>query len=107
VTSASCGDPVSEVAPGGVLIRWNENGFPNWHAPRSNTKIGGRPATETMTAGRWCRTLGGSQTITAVIPQSARDNWYEMDACLRGPGLPAEQAEITAMLKTVRITPSS
>jgi hypothetical protein len=107
VTSASCGDPVSEVAPGGVLIRWNENGFPNWHAPRSNTKIGGRPATETMTAGRWCRTLGGSRTITAVIPQSARDNWYEMDACLRGPGLPAEQAEITAMLKTVRITPSS
>jgi hypothetical protein len=90
-----------------VLIRWTENGFPNWHAPRSNTKIGGRPATETMTAGRWCRTLGGSRTITAVIPQGARDNWYEMDACLRGPGLPAEQAEITAMLKTVRITPSN
>jgi hypothetical protein len=60
-----------------------------------------------MTAGRWCRTLGGSRTITAVIPQGARDNWYEMDACLRGPGLPAEQAEITAMLKTVRITASS
>jgi hypothetical protein len=27
-----------------------------------------------------------------------------MDACLRGPGIPSEQAEITAMLKTVRFT---
>jgi hypothetical protein len=107
VTSVSCGDPVSKVAPGGVLVRWDENGFPNWHAPRSNTKIGGRPATETVTAGSWCRTLGGSRTITVVIPRGASDNWYEMDACLRGPGIPAEQAEITAMLKTVRLTPGS
>jgi hypothetical protein len=107
VTSVSCGDPVSTVAPGGMLVRWDEDGFPNWHAPRSNTKIGGRPATETVTAGRWCQALDGSRTITVVIPQGASDNWYEMDACLRGPGLPAEQAEITAMLKTVRITPSS
>jgi hypothetical protein len=106
VTTASCGDPVSQVTPGGMLVRWDEDGFPSWHAPRANTRIGGRPATETVTAGRWCRTLGGSRTITAVIPLDS-DNWYEMDACLRGPGIPAEQSEITAMLKTVRITPSS
>jgi hypothetical protein len=108
VTSVSCGDPVSKVAPGAMLVRWDEDGFPNWHAPRSNTKIGGRPATVTVTvtAGSWCRTLGGSRTITAVIPLDS-DNWYEMDACLRRPGIPAEQAEITAMLKTVRLTPDS
>jgi hypothetical protein len=103
VTSVSCGDPVSEVAPGGLLVRWDENGFPNWHAPTANTRIGGRRATETVTAGRWCQALGGSRTITAVIPLDS-DNWYEMDACLRGPGIPADQAEITAMLKTVRFT---
>jgi hypothetical protein len=107
VTSVSCGDPVSKVAPGGMLVRWDEDGFPNWHAPGSNTKIGCRPATETVTAGRWCRTLGGSRTITVVIPRGASDNWYEMDACLRGPGIPSEQAEITAMLKTVHFTPGS
>jgi hypothetical protein len=106
VTSVSCGDPVSKVAPGAMLVRWDEDGFPNWHAPRSNTKIGGRPATETVTTGSWCQALGGSRTITAVIPLDS-DNWYEMDACLRGPGIPAEQAEITAMLKTVRLTPGS
>jgi hypothetical protein len=104
VTSVSCGDPVSQVAPGGMLVRWDEDGFPTWHPPRANTRIGGRPATETVTAGRWCQALGGSRTITAVIPRDS-DNWYEMDACLRGPGLPAEQAEITAMLKTVRLAP--
>jgi hypothetical protein len=103
VTTVSCGDPVSEVAPGGVLVRWDADGFPNWHPPRSNTRIGGRPATETVTAGRWCQALGGSRTITVVIPQDS-DNWYEMDACLRGPGIPSEQAGITAMLKTVRFT---
>lgn len=48
VATVSCGDPVSQVAPGGVLVRWDEDGFP--------------------------------------------------------PGIPAEQSEITAMLKTVRFT---
>jgi hypothetical protein len=84
--------------------RWDEDGFPAWHAPRANTRIGGRPATETVTVGRWCQALGGSRTITVIIPRDS-DNWYEMDACLRGPGIPAEQAEITAMLKTVRFAP--
>jgi hypothetical protein len=104
VTSVSCGDPVSQVTPGGVLVRWDEDGFPTWHAPRANTRIGGRPATETVTAGRWCQALGGTRAITVVIPDNSASSWYEMDACLRGPGLPAEQAEITAMLKTVRLT---
>jgi hypothetical protein len=104
VTTVSCGDPVSALAPGGVLVRWSGNGAPSWHAPAANTKVGGRPATETVTASAPCRALGGTRAITVVIPDSPASGWYEMDACLRGPGIASEQAEITALLKTVRFT---
>jgi hypothetical protein len=104
VATISCGDPVSALAPGGVLVRWSGNGAPRWHAPTANTTVGGRPATETVTASAPCRALGGTRAITVVIPDNSASSWYEMDACLRGPGIPAEQAEITAMLKTVRLT---
>jgi hypothetical protein len=104
VTTVSCGDPVSALAPGGVLVRWSGNGAPSWHAPAANTKVGGRPATQTVTASAPCRALGGTRAIAVVIPDSAASSWYEMDACLRGPGIASEQAEITAMLKTVRFT---
>jgi hypothetical protein len=105
VTTVQCGDPVSALAPGAVLVRWSGNGTPNWHAPTANVQVGGRPATETVTASAPCRALGGTRAITVVIPDNSASGWYEMDACLRGPGIPAKQADITAMLKTVRFTP--
>jgi hypothetical protein len=107
VTSGSCGDPISTLPPGGVLVRWTSNGFPGWHAPTANTRIGGHPATETAGADSWCTALGGTQTSTAVIPGKVGSDWYEMDACLRGPGVPAEQAEITTMLRSVRFAPGA
>ena len=97
-----CGDPVGKLPPGGVLVRWNADGFPNWNMPEANTAIGGRPATETRTSGGWCATLGGTETITIIIPR-ASDNWYQMDACLRGPDLAHDEAQISAMLGSVRI----
>jgi hypothetical protein len=107
VTSVSCGDPVAKLPPGGVLVEWTDHGFPGWHAPRANTRIGGRPATETVTGGDWCQALGGTRTITVVIPGDVKWNWNQMDACLRGPGIASEQAEISAMLKSVRFAPRS
>jgi hypothetical protein len=60
-----------------------------------------------VTASAPCRALGGTRAITVVIPDSSASGWYEMDACLRGPGIVSEQAEITAMLTTVRFTSGS
>jgi hypothetical protein len=41
--------------------------------------------------------------ITVMIPRNAADNWYQMDACLHGPGLTQQESEIAAMLSSVRI----
>jgi hypothetical protein len=103
VMTSSCGFPVSKLLPGGVLIRWSANGNPGWRLPATNTIVGGRRAFETVTSGGWCATLGGTETITVAIPRNIAMNWFEMDACLAGPGLTRQEAEISSMLRSVRI----
>jgi len=99
-TTVSCGNPIRTLAQGGVLVRWSENGSPAWHSPKANTAIDGHPATETRTTDAWCTALRGTEVISVVIPRLLADNWYEMDACLRGP---AQQPAISSMLKSVHI----
>lgn len=100
----TCEYPIGVLPPSGVLIRWSANGFPTWHMPKANTTVSGRKAVETRTSGGWCVTLGGTETITVMIPRAAPGNWYQMDACLRGPGLAQQEAEISSMLKSVHIS---
>jgi len=99
----TCEFPVTVLPPGGVLVRWNASALPAWHLPKANTTVAGREAVETRASGGWCSTLGGTETITVMIPRAAVGNWYQMDACLRGPGLAQQEAEISAMLRSVRI----
>jgi hypothetical protein len=42
-----------------------------------------------------------------MVPRAGPGTWYQMDACLRGPGLPRQEAQISSMLSSVRITPGS
>lgn len=81
-------------------------GFPTWHIPKPNTTVAGRQAVETRTSGGWCASLRGTETIRVIVPRTAPDNWYEMDACLRGAGLPQQEAQIASMLRSVRIAKS-
>ena len=62
-----------------------------------------RPAVQTKTRGGWCASLGATETITVLIPRDTPGNWYQLDACLRAPNLPHQEAQISAMLTTVRI----
>jgi hypothetical protein len=98
-----CHQPVVALPPGRMLVTWTEHGLRNWHEPVMTTLVGGRRASETQAMESWCKGLGGTATITVVIPRSLADNWYEMDACLRGPGLPASEAQVAAMLRSVQI----
>jgi hypothetical protein len=99
----TCEYPIRVLPSGGVLVRWSANGYPAWHMPKANTTVAGRKAVETRTSGGWCATLRGTETITVMIPRAAPGNWYQMDACLRTPGLPQQEAEISSMLRSVRI----
>jgi hypothetical protein len=102
--SKSCGFPLSKLPARGILVRWSAEGFPGSRTPKANITVGGRPAAETTTTGGWCATLGGTETITVTIPRTAGGNWYEMDACLSGPGRSQHEANISSMLNSVRIS---
>ena len=106
-TAETCAYPIRVLPPGGVLVRWNANGLPSWRMPKANTTVAGRGAVEAKTRGGWCAVLGAAETITVMIPRAAPGNWYQMDACLRAPGLAQQEAEISAMLTSVRISSGS
>jgi hypothetical protein len=103
----TCAYPIRVLPPRGVLVRWNANGSPAWRMPAANTTVAGRGAVETRTRGGWCAVLGATETITVVISRAGPGNWYQMDACLRAPGLPRQEAEVSSMLSSVRIGPGS
>ena len=71
--------------------------------PKPNTTFAGRKATEIRTSGGWCAPMRATETITVIIPRATPGAWYQMGACLRAPGLPQQQAQISAMLRSVRI----
>jgi hypothetical protein len=99
-----CAFPLAELPPGGVLVRWDADGSPVFRAPKPDITVGGLPASETRTSnGGWCESLGGTQTITVMIPRPVPGNWYGMEACLRPPDLPYQQAQISAMLSSVSL----
>jgi hypothetical protein len=99
----TCEYPIRALPRAGVLVRWTASGFPDWHMPKPNTAIAGRRAVETRTIRGWCAPLHATETITVIIPRAAPGNWYQMDACLRSPGLPQQEARISSMLKSIRI----
>jgi hypothetical protein len=101
--SVTCGDPMRTLPPGGVLVQWDLDGFPGFRLTKPNATIAGRPALETKTSGGWCASLGGTETISVIIPRDQPDNWYGLNACLSAPNLPQQEAQISAMLHTVQI----
>ena len=106
-TAETCAYPIRVLPPGGVLVRWNANALPNWRMPKATSTVAGRGAVERKAPGGWCAVLGGTETITVMIPRSEPGKWYQMDACLRSPGLSQQEAQISSMLGSVRITPGA
>jgi len=99
----TCEYPVRVLPQAGVLVRWSANGFSAWRMPKANTTIAGREAAEMKTSGGWCAPLRATETITVIIPRATPGTWYQVDACLRGPGLPQQEAQISSLLRSVRI----
>jgi len=99
----TCEYPVRVLPPAEVLVRWSANGFSAWRMPKANATIAGRKAAEVRTSGGWCAPMRATETITVIIPRATPGTWYQMDACLRAPGLPQQQAQISSMLRSVRI----
>jgi hypothetical protein len=98
--------PLVRLAPGGVLVSWNNVGFPHVgpEIPHPNAKFGGQPATfETARPSIDCAQVGGTVSVMAQIARP-HGNQYDMSACLRAPGVSANERLVRQMLDSVRIT---
>jgi len=105
----SCGQPVDSLQSGSVLIEWWTNGFPNWtlaDQPGKETTVGGLPAKiqDPGDVPRVCGGIGADSALRVEIARSAQANYFEFDACFRGPGSDAERSFALAMLDGARFS---
>jgi hypothetical protein len=102
--TTTCGFPVTELQPGGVLVTW-QYGSPPAFTLGSGTqmRVGGRPASLADTAGGICRRIGADRTIDVRIAvQPLPSVPVEFTACLRSPGLGQEKSAVDALLASTQ-----
>ena len=102
--TTSCGFPVDELAPGGVLVSWLYGGPPAVTlGSGKRIRVGGRPATIADTAGGMCSQIHADRTIDVrVAVQPLPSALLELTACLRGPNLAQERKSVDALLASTR-----
>jgi hypothetical protein len=101
----TCGHPITQLVPGGVLIEWTREGFPGWklsRAPGVPQRIAGRPSRLDVRRPGRCANLGADETILASISRSS-GNGYQLLACLRGPGLAGSERQVRQLLATTTV----
>jgi len=104
-TATRCGWPVGALAPNGVLVKWENRGFPGARIagfPGTTLSVGGRIARLSVKRPGVCRSLGADETISVAIARPLPDNWTQVDACLRGPQLAPLERQFRALLGSTR-----
>ena len=104
----SCGFPVGQLEPGGVLVTWNASSPPaTGLGPGSRIRVDGRPARRVDTAGGICRGIGADRTIDVLIQTGPLPSTpTEFTACLRGPGLAQAEKSVDALLASTKFQSS-
>ncbi len=102
--TTSCGFPVKQLEPGGVLVTWNASTPPAMAlGPGSRIRVDGREARRVDTAGGMCRSIGADRTIDVLIATRPLPSTpTQFTACLRGPGLAQEEKRVEALLASTK-----
>jgi hypothetical protein len=101
----SCGWPVDRLRPGGVLVVWQNEGYPGWSlatAQGSRLTVGGRPAKRIASKPGQCSAVKADETISVEIARPDPGNLTTVVACLRGPNLAAAESRFAAVLASTR-----
>jgi len=107
--SFTCGTPLDSLQEGALLVEWWSNGFPTWsidNQPGTPTTVDGLPARfqQTSGSGGACIGLGATTSITVVIANGPSGDYYEFDACMRGPNQALQISTATALLNSAAFT---
>lgn len=102
--TTSCGFPVKQLEPGGVLVTWNASTPPATAlGPGSQIRVDGREARRVDTAGGMCRSIGADRTIDVLIATRPLPSTpTQFTACLRGPGLARAEKSVEALLASTK-----
>jgi hypothetical protein len=102
--TTSCGFPVGQLQPGGVLLTWNASSPPATGLDSgSRIRVDGRPARRVDSTGGICRSIGANRTIDVLVQtQPLPSTPTELTACLRGPGLAQEEQSVDALLASTK-----
>ena len=106
-TSMTCGWPLAHLDADGVLVRWSSNGDPGWSLagqPGTSLTLAGAPAREQVERPGTCGAIGADETIAVDVALSAPSDYDAVTACLRGPDLFSETAEVQRMLGSLSLT---
>jgi hypothetical protein len=106
--TTSCGLPVGQLQPGGVLVTWDASGPPTTgFGSGSRIRVDGRPARRVDSAGGICGNIGADKTIDVLIQTRPLPSTpTELTACLRGPGLAQEEQSVDALLASTKFRSS-
>ena len=88
--SAVCSNwPPVHLPPNGIVVGLWSDLRPFWSFDRTvgqAISVGGQPATfEVRAPDEGCVAIGGDEQVVVTIPMPVNWNWWEVDACLRGP----------------------
>ena len=102
--TTSCGFPVKQLQPGGVLVTWNAANPPALGlGPGSRIRVDGHLARRIDTAGGMCRSIGADRTIDVLVETRPLPSpLTEFTACLRGPGLARAEKSVDALLASTK-----
>ena len=100
----TCGFPLQNLEPGGVLVTWNASNPPAVAlGSGSQMQVDGRPATRVDRAGGICRSIGADRTIDVLVAtRPLPATLTEFTACLRGPGLAENVKRVDALLASTK-----
>jgi len=91
----TCGWPLRTLHPGGVVVTWTTGGDID---PAARPTAG---KTVKVTRPGDCRSIGGGETLLARIVTSRR-SVFSVAACLRAPGVAANEREFRAMIASAK-----
>lgn len=102
----TCSTAVSGLRPDGVFVEWTTKAWFKWTlaaAPGRSIHIDEHLGKIAVVSGRGSCVRGTQQDVTVVIPRGVVHNYFEMNACLRGPKLARERSEVLAMVASTKI----